>query len=60
MAKKTTEIDLDVQMFFFLSATGFKSAFPWLHLQHYVVRETTQIYKTMIALDSYISFASIN
>ena len=29
-------------------------------LQHYVVREKTQIYKTMISLDSYISFASTN
>ena len=29
-------------------------------LQYYVVRETTQIYKTMISLDSHISFASTN
>ena len=29
-------------------------------LQHYVIRETTQIYRTMISPDSYISFASTN
>ena len=42
-------------MFFFVSGRhlGYK-------LQHYVVRETTHIYKTMISLDSYISFASTN
>ena len=44
---------------FFVSARLLE-CLPLAIRQHYVVGETTQIYKTMISLDSYIYFASTN
>ena len=62
--KKTIEVDLPIfnpQMYLFLSSDRLLECFPLAIgsvATHYVVRETTQIYKTMISLDSYISFAA--
>ena len=58
MSKRTTKMDLISQDVFFCQRQAFRVLSLGYKLQHYVVRETTAIYKTMISLDGYISFAS--
>ena len=61
MTKKRPKMDLTMFNFFcFCQLQAIRVIYLGYKLQHYVVSETTQIYKTMISLDSHISFASTN